>query len=175
MSTDNPGSPNLPAGLANLPIYTTVGGTLGVVQNFNRLKVTVKGTFDRSKQYPNYAHRRRDRQQRRSEFNQYAGVARVGYELDAGFKPFVEVNGDERVHDQKFDSNGQQRSSTGTSVKVGACRQPVRHSHRRNCHRLSRPHLPGPDLPNIAGLIADGALIWQASALTTVKCPPRRW
>ena len=37
VSTDNPGSPNLPAGLAKLPIDTTLGGTLGVVQAFNRL------------------------------------------------------------------------------------------------------------------------------------------
>ena len=52
VSTDNPGSPNLQAGLASLPIDTTLGGTLGVVQDFNRLIVSLKGTFDRV-QYQN--------------------------------------------------------------------------------------------------------------------------
>ena len=37
VSTDNPGSPNIQAGLASYPIYTTLGGTFGVDQNFNRL------------------------------------------------------------------------------------------------------------------------------------------
>ncbi len=32
VSTDNPGSPNLQAGLAKLPIDTTVGATLGIAQ-----------------------------------------------------------------------------------------------------------------------------------------------
>ena len=38
LSTDNPGSPNIQAGLASYPIYTTLGGTFGVDQNFNRLQ-----------------------------------------------------------------------------------------------------------------------------------------
>ena len=38
VSTDNPGSPNIQAGLANYPIYTTLGGSLGIDQSFNRLR-----------------------------------------------------------------------------------------------------------------------------------------
>lgn len=66
MSTDNPGSPNVQAGVAKLPIYTTVGGTLGVAQTFNRLQVTLKSTFDRST-YDNSLHQWRDFEQRRSQ------------------------------------------------------------------------------------------------------------
>ena len=47
LSTNNPGSPNNQAGLAKLPIYTDVGGTLGLAQEFNRLQVTARATFDR--------------------------------------------------------------------------------------------------------------------------------
>ena len=32
LSTDYPGSPNLPADIAKLPIYTTYGNTLGLTQ-----------------------------------------------------------------------------------------------------------------------------------------------
>ena len=33
VATDNPGSPNIQAGLAKYPVYTTLGGTFGVDQN----------------------------------------------------------------------------------------------------------------------------------------------
>ena len=48
VATDNPGSPNIQAGLAKYPIYTTLGGTFGVDQNFNRLQISAGGTVDRT-------------------------------------------------------------------------------------------------------------------------------
>ena len=39
-------------------------------------------------------------------FNQYGGVGRVSYDLMPGVKPFVEVEGDSRVHDLQLDRNG---------------------------------------------------------------------
>src|SRR6185312_3553639 len=48
VATDNPGSPNIQAGLARYPIYTTFGGSVGIDQGFNRLDVAVGGSFDRT-------------------------------------------------------------------------------------------------------------------------------
>jgi hypothetical protein len=48
LSTDYPGSPNLPVGIARLPIFETVGGTAGLTQRFNRLEVSLKGGVDRT-------------------------------------------------------------------------------------------------------------------------------
>jgi hypothetical protein len=48
VATDNPGSPNIQAGLARYPVYTTVGGTFGFDQNFNRLQVSGGATVDRT-------------------------------------------------------------------------------------------------------------------------------
>ena len=48
VATDNPGSPNVQAGLQRYPIYTTVGGTFGVDQNFNRLQVSAGAAVDRT-------------------------------------------------------------------------------------------------------------------------------
>ena len=48
LSTDYPGSPNLPADIAKLPIFTTYGYTAGLAQRFNRLELSVKGSFDRT-------------------------------------------------------------------------------------------------------------------------------
>ena len=41
--TDNPGSPNIQADLARLPIFTTLGSTVGVGQRFNRFEVSAQG------------------------------------------------------------------------------------------------------------------------------------
>ena len=77
VSTDNPGSPNVQAGLARYPIYTTVGGTFGLDQNFNRLQVSGGATVDRtdyqwSKLTDGTSTSNDDR-----NFNQYGGVARI--------------------------------------------------------------------------------------------------
>ena len=169
VSTDNPGSPNLPAGLAKLPIDTTLGGTLGVVQAFNRLIVSLKGTFDRV-QYQNSTLTDGETASNADrDLNQYAGIARVGFDLDAGVKPFVEVQQDARVYDQQFDSGGQQRSSLGTSLKAGATVDLFGTlSGAMAVGYLDRTY-QDPTLPKLSGLIADGALIWQATALTSAK------
>jgi len=169
LSTDNPGSPNVQAGLAKLPIYTDVGGTLGLAQTFNRLQVTAKGTFDRTT-YGNSvltdgeAVSNADR-----NYNQYGGILRVGYELDPGLKPFVEVEQDERIYDQEIDGNGVERNSTGKSVKVGGDVNLFGSLTGEIAAGYLERVYKDPTLPNIGGAIADGALIWQATALTTAK------
>jgi hypothetical protein len=169
VSTDNPGSPNLQAGLASLPIDTTLGGTLGVVQNFNRLIVSLKGTFDRV-QYQNSTLTDGETASNADrDLNQYAGIAHVGFDLDAGVKPFVEVQQDARVYDEQFDSGGQQRSSQGTSVKAGATVDLFGTlSGAMAVGYLDRTY-QDPTLPKVSEMIADGALIWQATALTSAK------
>ena len=63
VGTDNPGSPNIQAGLAKLPIFTTRGGTLGLGHRFNRLDLAVKGGAERTVYQQFRLHRRLDRQQ----------------------------------------------------------------------------------------------------------------
>lgn len=53
LTTQRPGSPELPAGTAgvtvtNQPIIFSSGVTLGATQQFNRLELSLKGTFDRT-------------------------------------------------------------------------------------------------------------------------------
>ena len=119
VSTDNPGSPNVQAGLARYPIYTTLGGTVGVDQTFNRLQVSAGATVDRtdytnSKLTDGTSSTNDDR-----NFSQYGGVGRVSYDLRPGLKPFVEVQGDSRVHDVRLDRSGFARDSAGGYVKGG--------------------------------------------------------
>ena len=56
---------------------------------------------------------------------------RVGYELDPGLKPFVELEGDQRIHDQQFDRSDLQRDSVARAAKseppsICSARSPAR-------------------------------------------------
>ena len=81
--------------------------------------MSLKGTFDRV-QYQNSVLTDGETSSNADrDLNQYAGIAHVGFDLDAGVKPFVEVQQDARVYDQQYERGGQQRTSAGTSVKAG--------------------------------------------------------
>jgi len=168
VSTDNPGSPNITAGLAQLPIDTTLGGTLGVVEELGRFDVSLKGTFDRSMysnaeltngQSGNFDWR---------AFDQYAGILRLSYEIDPGLKPFVEVSEDTRVHDSPVDINGEDRNSNGSSAKLGGT---VNFAGSLTgeiaAGYLQRDYVA--PLPNVGGATFDGSLLWLATPLTTAK------
>ncbi len=58
VSTDNPGSPNIQAGLAKYPVYASLGGTFGFDQNFNRLEISAGATVDRTVYQQSNSHRR---------------------------------------------------------------------------------------------------------------------
>ena len=169
ISTDNPGSPNLQAQLAQLPPNEDVGETLGLVQTFNRLTFTLKGTFDRATYNPSLLTDGTTSNNGDRNFDQYGGSFRAGYELDPGLKPFVEVAADTRVHDDEYDINGLARDSVGASVKVGSAVNLFGSLTGEMAVGYLQRDYQDPTLPNIGGIIGDGSLIWQATPLTTAK------
>jgi hypothetical protein len=173
INTDNPGSPNLrtnlQAQLAQLPLNFDVGETVGVAQQFNRLSFSLRGTFDRSTYDESLLTDGETSSNADRNFNQYAGIMRAGYELDPGFKPFVELEGDERIHDEQFDRNGLQRDSVGASGKVGAAVDLFGSLTGEMAVGYVERTYQDPTLPNVSGVIADGSLLWQATPLTSAK------
>jgi hypothetical protein len=169
LTTDNPGSPNLQAGLARLPIDTDLGGTLGVIQTFNRLSVALKGTADRAVYDDSLLTNGELESNTDRNFNQYAGIMRIGYELDPGLKPFLELEGDERIHDEQFDRSNLQRDSVGASGKVGAAVDLFGSLTGEMAVGYVERTYQDPTLPNVSGVIADGSLLWQATPLTSAK------
>jgi hypothetical protein len=168
VSTDNPGSPNIQAGLAKLPIDNTVGGTLGVAEQFGRITTTLRGTIDQSS-YQNA--QLTDGESISNEFRnftQYGGIFRLGYEIDPGFKPFVEVAADSRQH-ATIDPFGEDRSSTGESGKIGVALDMGRSLTGEMAVGYMQREYGDPTLPNISGLTIDGSLLWQVDALNTAK------
>ena len=93
VATDNPGSPNIQAGLAKYPVYATFGGTFGVDQNFNRLQISAGATVDRTVYQNSQLTDGTSTSNDDRNFNQFGGVGRVSYDLMPGLKPFVEVRG----------------------------------------------------------------------------------
>jgi hypothetical protein len=169
VSTDNPGSPNIQFGLATLPIDTTVGGTLGVAEAFGRFDVSLKGMLDRS-MYSNGT--LTDGESANFDwraFDQYAGILRVGYEIDPDLKPFVEIDEDTRIHDSPVDIFGENRNSNGSSAKLGADLNLFGSLTGEIAVGYMERDYHDPTLPNINGATVDGTLLWQATVLTTAK------
>ena len=81
VATDYPGSPNLQAGLAKFPINTTLGGTFGFDQRFNRLDMSLKGLVDRTVYQDSRLTDGTTSSNDDRNFNRYASELRMGYEL----------------------------------------------------------------------------------------------
>ena len=169
LAAANPGTPGLPAGLAALPIITTPGATAGLEQRFNRLELSVKGTFDRIQWGNSKLTDGEIISNKGQDYNQYGVEPRLGYELTPGFKPFVDVAFVPRVYDLPIDAGGAARSSDGVAAKAGA--------HIDIARTLTGDAAIGylvrtykdPSLPDMRGVLVDAALVWTATGLTNVK------
>jgi hypothetical protein len=169
VATDNPGSPNIQAGLARYPLLASYGGTLGIDQSFNRLQLSAGGTVDRtayqqSKLTDGTFSSNDDR-----NFNQYGGVGRVSYDLLPGVKPFAEIQGDSRVHDVAFDRRGFRRDSSGGYAKAGTSFELTRLLTGELSIGYATRTYVDPRLNRLEGLLTTASLVWAVTPLTTAK------
>jgi hypothetical protein len=169
VATDNPGSPNVQAGLAKYPIYTTLGGTFGVDQNFNRLQLSAGGTVDRTVYQNSVLTDGEVTTNDDRNFNQYGGVGRVSYDLLPGVKPFGEIEGDSRVHDVRFDRSGFARDSSGGYAKAGSSFEFSRLLTGEISVGYAARDYVDPRLNRLQGLLTSASLTWTATPLTTAK------
>jgi hypothetical protein len=168
LSTDYPGSPNLPVGFAKLPVFTTTGATVGLTQRFNRFEVTAKATVDRTQYQKTLLVDGSTSSNQDRDFDQYGGAVRASYEVFPGVKPFAEVGGDTRIHDLSFDRDGLQRDSKSLTPRVGTTFDMARRLTGEVSVGYLTRRFDDPTLPTLAGIVADASLIWTATGLTTV-------
>ena len=168
IGTDNPGSPNIQAGLARLPITTTLGATVGYTQSFNRFDFTAKGTVDRSVWQASTLTDGETSSNDDRNFDQFGGAFRASYDLKPGIKPFVELGADTRVHDLVFDRNGEQRDSNGFNAKVGTTFELSRKLTGEVAVGYLTRQYKDPALNGIGGFTTDASLVYTMTALTTV-------
>jgi hypothetical protein len=169
LSTDYPGSPNIAADFAKLPIYTDLGATLGVGQRFNRLDLSLKGTVDRIDWQDSLLTNGIRQSNADRDYNQYGGILRGSYEVSPGVKPFTEVDVDTRIHDLRPDRTGADRDSDGVAMKIGTSFEFTRTLTGEISVGYLNRFYQDPTLPNIHAPLLDASLAWAASALTTVK------
>jgi hypothetical protein len=169
VSTDNPGSPNVQAGLARYPIYSTLGGTIGLDQSFNRLQLSGGGTADRTVYTDSKLTDGTDASNDDRNFNQYGGVGRVSYDLLPGVKPFGEVEGDSRIHDVILDRGGFRRDSSGGYAKAGSSFEFTRLLTGEIAVGYGFRDYVDPRLNRLQGLLTTASLVWSATPLTTAK------
>jgi hypothetical protein len=169
VGTDNPGSPNVQAGLQRFPIFTTLGGSLGVTQRFNRVEVTVKGTAERTEYQDSVFTDGTKASNHDRDFNRYAILMRTSYDLMPGIKPFVEAGYDVREHDLQFDRFGLERDSSGWTAKAGSTFAFSRMLTGEIALGYIERDYKDPSLQPLRGLSFDASLIYALSALTNVK------
>ncbi len=169
VATDNPGSPNLQAGLAKLPVFATVGGTAGIGQRFSRFDLSVKGDVERTVYQNSTLTDGTTASNDDRNYDQYTGTLRGGYELSPGVTPFVSFSADNRSHDLDTDFSGYQRDSRGLTGNVGTSFELPGRLTGQVSAGYTRRNYADPRFEPLTGLIGDASLIWTADALTTVK------
>jgi len=169
VATDNPGSPNIQAGLQRYPIYSTLGGTFGVDQNFNRLQLSAGLTGDRTVYTASRLTDGTSSSNDDRNFNQFGGLGRVSYDLIPGLKPFGEIDGNVRQHDQLADRNGYLRNSSGGSVRAGTSFEFSRILTGELAVGWAARTYQDPRLMPLQGLLTSASLVWVATPLTTAK------
>src|SRR2546423_13800497 len=169
VGTDNPGSPNVQAGLSRFPIFTTLGGSVGVQQRFNRVEVTVKGTAERTEFQDSVFTDGTTASNADRDFNRYAVLMRTSYDLMPGIKPFVEAGYDTRIHDIQIDRFGMNRDSTGWTAKAGSTFAFSRKLPGEVALGYIERDYKDPSLLPLQGISFDASLIYSLSALTNIK------
>jgi hypothetical protein len=168
-ATDNPGSPNIQAGLAEYPVYTTVGSTVGFDQRFNRLQLSAGATVDRTSYQQSKLTDGTTSSNDDRNFNQYGGIGRISYEVLPWLKPFAEIEGDTRVHDLRLDRAFYQRDSSGGYAKAGSSFELTRLLTGEISIGYAARNYVDPRLNRLEGFLTTASLVWSATPLTTAK------
>ena len=167
LSTDYPGSPNVQADFAKLPIFQTYGTSAGVTQHFNRFEVLAKASYDRTQFQNSLLTDGTTSSNHDRDFNQYTGQLRGSYEVFPGVKPFVEMAADMRRHDLQFDRNGFQRDSNVLIPRVGTTFDIAKKFTGEVSVGYLERRYEDPNLLPVRGIIYDAALKWEVTGLTT--------
>jgi hypothetical protein len=168
-ATDNPGSPNIQAGLSEYPVYITVGSTVGFDQRFNRLQVSAGATVDRTSYQQSRLTDGSTFSNDDRNFNQYGGIGRISYEVLPWLKPFAEIQGDSRVHDRQIDREGYRRDSSGGYAKAGSSFELTRLLTGEVSIGYAARNYVDPRLNRLEGFLTTASLVYAATPLTTAK------
>jgi hypothetical protein len=167
-----PGSVTLPTGVAlapnERPLVETFGATLGGVEKFGDLALSLHGTLDRIA-YQNATLSDGSIDDLASDdYNDWGLRARAAYQISPVITPFVETVIDTRRYDDVVDSNGYARSSNGALGRAGATLALTGQLTGDASLGYGERQYQDARLPDLRAPLVDASLIWSTTPLTTV-------
>ena len=165
-----PGSPELNAvTVRDRPLVGSVGASAGVTQRLGRVSLGLRGGVDRTVFEDARLTDGAVLDQSDRDRTQYEARLRAGYELKPGWVPFVEGIADTRRYDRRLDDSGVRRSSDGLGARAGTTFEitPIL-TGEASAGVMARDY-EDDRLGNVRGPIAEAALIWAPTPLTTLR------
>jgi hypothetical protein len=165
-----PGSPELNAvTVRDRPLVGSVGASAGVTQRLGRVSLGLRGGVDRTIFEDARLTDGSILDQSDRDRTQYEARLRAGYELKPGWVPFVEGIADTRRYDRRVDDSGVRRNSDGRGACAGSTFEitPIL-TGEASAGLVTRDYEDN-RLGELRGPIAEGALIWAPTPLTTVR------
>ena len=169
LAADNPGDPNLPRDVAKPPIYVVGGGTVGLSHSFNRLDLTLTGSFDRTAYSDATLNDGTQIDLRDRNYDQYGMRLRASYETLPGIRPFVEYGMDWRRHDRTLDEAGYRRDSDGTAIRAGSSFELTGYLVGEASAGWFQREYKDAAFQTLHGMLFDASLTYYATPLTTLK------
>lgn len=168
IDSQRPGSIDLSNAVKGRPLYFVTTGSAAWAEKFGYATTTATATIDRYDYQDGTTFAGTTLSQKDRNYNAYGVKLRGAYELTPGISPFVEVAGDVREHDEKYDAATYRRNSHGATAKLGTTFELSRivtgevsggwGIRRYDDYRLS----------NLTGAVADASLVWQMTPLTKI-------
>ena len=172
VAAQTPGSVTLPSGVAlsskQLPLVETFGTSVGGVQKFGDLELSLHGTLDRTA-YQNATLADGSIEDLASDdYDDWGLRARAAYRISPVITPFVEGVIDTRRYDDVVDFNGYARSSNGALGRAGVTLALTGQLTGDASLGYGERQYQDARLPELAAPLIDASLIWSATPLTTI-------
>lgn len=169
LDSQRPGTAEANTQAVGRPLIQTYGGSAGIIQDINRLGLSLRGSVDRTDYQDGELSNggRVDLSSR--NVTQYGVRGRISYELTPGMRPFVDVLADTRRFDQTIDNSGFRRNSNGLGGRVGSTFEMSRYLTGEVALGYQTRKFDDTRLKELKGFIGETSLVWQATELTTVN------
>ena len=172
IATQTPGSVTLPTGVVlsgnQRPLVETFGATLGGVQKFGDLSLSLHGTLDRTDYQSATLAGGALEDLASDDFSAWGLRARAAYQISPVISPFVETVIDTRRYDDPFDFTGYARSSTGALGRAGVTLALTGQLTGEASVGYGERQYKDARLPDLHAPLVDASLIWSATPLTTL-------
>ena len=169
LETQRPGSPELPAPVVGRPPVTDVFGAAALSHAVNRLQFRLRGLAGRTLHADARLADGGTLRQRDRDLTRLEASLRTGYDVKPGLTPFFELALDRRLYDRRVGADGLRRSSSGVTGRVGTTFELTRTLIGEASVGYQTRRYDDRRLGAFDGLIADAALEWSLSPITTLR------